>query len=151
VNYAIGKFFGAKVAARFINPVYLDKTHRFYGKHGGKTIILARFVPIVRTFAPFVAGMGAMEYRRFFLFNVTGALAWVLLFTYAGYFFGNIPAVEERFTLVVLGIIVVSLVPIMVEFLRARLQRPHPGGPEAVAAAVEAAEEVAEDEAERKA
>jgi membrane-associated protein len=150
-NYAIGRFFGAKVAARFINPVYLERTHRFYERHGGKTVVMARFVPIVRTFAPFVAGMGAMEYRRFFFFNVSGALAWVLLFTYAGYFFGNIPAVEERFSLVVLAIIGVSVVPIVVEFVRARLKRPRPGGPEAVQAAVEAAGEVAEDEAEREA
>lgn len=147
-NYAVGRYFGTKVAARFINPVYLERTQRFYEKHGGKTVVIARFVPIVRTFAPFVAGMGAMEYRRFFLFNVTGALGWVLLFTYAGYFFGNIPAVEERFSLVVLGIIGVSLVPILVEFVRARMKRPHTGGPEAVQAAMEAAEEVKEAERE---
>lgn len=113
VNYTIGRLFGEKL---FSNPnskifrrSYLDKTHQFYEKHGGKTIILARFVPIVRTFAPFVAGMGHMSYRHFAAYNVIGALLWVLLFTYAGYFFGTIPMVQDNLKLLIVGIIVVSI------------------------------------------
>ncbi|WP_333603417.1 DedA family protein, partial [Pantoea eucrina] len=105
VNYTIGRLFGEKL---FSNPQskifrrsYLDKTHAFYDRHGGKTIILARFVPIVRTFAPFVAGMGHMSYRHFALFNVTGALLWVLLFSYAGYLFGDLPVVQENLKLLI--------------------------------------------------
>lgn len=107
VNYTIGRLFGERL---FSNPdskifrrSYLDKTHAFYEKHGGKTIILARFVPIVRTFAPFVAGMGHMSYRHFALYNVTGALLWVLSFTYAGYFFGTIPMIQENLKLLIVG------------------------------------------------
>ena len=116
VNYTIGRLFGEKL---FSNPQskifrrsYLDKTHAFYDRHGGKTIILARFVPIVRTFAPFVAGMGHMSYRHFALFNVTGALLWVLLFSYAGYLFGDLPVVQENLKLLIVGIIVVSILPL---------------------------------------
>lgn len=126
VNYTIGKLFGERL---FSNPnskifrrSYLDKTHAFYARHGGKTIILARFVPIVRTFAPFVAGMGHMSYRHFALFNVTGALAWVLLFSYAGYLFGDLPVVQENLKLLILGIIVVSILPGVIEIWRHRRQ-----------------------------
>ncbi|MFB4358392.1 DedA family protein [Pantoea sp. BS_4] len=126
VNYTIGKLFGERL---FSNPnskifrrSYLDKTHAFYTRHGGKTIILARFVPIVRTFAPFVAGMGHMSYRHFALFNVTGALAWVLLFSYAGYLFGDLPVVQENLKLLILGIIVVSVLPGIIEIWRHRRQ-----------------------------
>lgn len=122
VNYTIGRLFGEKL---FSNPnskifrrSYLDKTHQFYEKHGGKTIILARFVPIVRTFAPFVAGMGHMSYRHFAFYNVTGALLWVLLFTYAGYLFGDLPIIQENLKLLIVGIIVVSIVPGIVEVVR---------------------------------
>ncbi|MTD42534.1 DedA family protein [Erwinia sp. CPCC 100877] len=122
VNYTIGRLFGEKL---FSNPDskifrrrYLDKTHAFYEKHGGKTIILARFVPIVRTFAPFVAGMGRMSYRHFAFYNVTGALLWVLLFTYAGYFFGNMPVVQENLKLLIVAIIVLSVLPGVVEVVR---------------------------------
>ncbi len=122
VNYTIGKLFGNKL---FSNPdskifrrSYLDKTHAFYEKHGGKTIILARFVPIVRTFAPFVAGMGHMSYRHFAAFNVIGALAWVLSFTYAGYFFGNMPFVQDNLKLLIVAIIVVSILPGVIEVWR---------------------------------
>nr|GME07300.1 acetyl-CoA carboxylase subunit beta [Ipomoea batatas] len=118
VNYTIGKLFGERL---FSNPnskifrrSYLDKTHAFYARHGGKTIILARFVPIVRTFAPFVAGMGHMSYRHFALFNVAGALAWVLLFSYAGYLFGDLPVVQENLKLLILGIIVMSILPVLI-------------------------------------
>lgn len=122
VNYTIGRLFGEKL---FSNPnskifrrSYLDKTHAFYDKHGGKTIILARFVPIVRTFAPFVAGMGHMSYRHFAIFNVVGALLWVLLFTYAGYLFGNVPVVQENLKLLIVAIIVLSILPGVIEVWR---------------------------------
>ncbi|ALB63471.1 DedA protein [Cronobacter condimenti 1330] len=122
VNYTIGRLFGAKL---FSNPdskifrqSYLDKTHAFYERHGGKTIILARFVPIVRTFAPFVAGMGHMSYRHFALFNVIGALLWVLLFTYAGYFFGAMPFIQDNLKLFIVMIIIVSVVPGVYEVVR---------------------------------
>lgn len=122
VNYTIGRLFGEKL---FSNPdskifrrSYLDKTHQFYEKHGGKTIILARFVPIVRTFAPFVAGMGHMSYRHFAAYNVIGALLWVLLFTYAGYIFGNVSFVQENLKLLIVGIILVSILPGVIEVWR---------------------------------
>ncbi|MGN6039887.1 MULTISPECIES: DedA family protein [Serratia] len=122
VNYTIGRLFGEKL---FSNPnskifrrSYLDKTHQFYEKHGGKTIILARFVPIVRTFAPFVAGMGHMSYRHFAAYNVIGALVWVLLFTYAGYMFGDLPVVQENLKLLIVGIIIVSILPGVIEIWR---------------------------------
>ncbi|MFN0006905.1 MAG: DedA family protein [Planctomycetota bacterium] len=124
VNYSIGKYFGPKVfrweRSRFFNPEHLVKTQRFYEKYGGKTIVLARFVPIVRTFAPFVAGIGRMQYRRFAIFNVTGGVAWVAGFAMAGYWFGGLPAVKRNFQYVILGIIVVSVLPIAIEILRAR-------------------------------
>ena len=126
VNYWIGAWAGPRVLTgrvRWLRQEYLERTHRFYEKHGGKTIILARFVPIIRTFAPFVAGVGAMSYRRFLLFNVVGGVAWVALFGYAGYFFGNIPVVRRNFTLVIMAIIVISVLPIVLEFVRARRQR----------------------------
>ncbi|MCP9759282.1 DedA family protein [Aquitalea sp. S1-19] len=121
VNYAIGRYFGEKLAARYpklIRPEYLAKTHTFYEKHGGKTIILARFVPIVRTFAPFVAGIGKMGYRHFAFYNVTGAVLWVSSFGYAGYFFGNMPIVKKNLTLLIFGIIFVSILPGVIEFWR---------------------------------
>ena len=110
VNYAIGRYLGPRVFrfedSRFFKRAYVDRTHAFFERHGGKTIIIARFVPIIRTYAPFVAGIGAMSYRRFLVFNVTGAILWVVLLTYAGYFFGNLPLVKNNLTLVILGIIV---------------------------------------------
>lgn len=123
INYAIGNAIGPRVFredVRFLKREYLDRTHEFYEKHGGKTIILARFVPIIRTFAPFVAGVGAMTYRKFVFYNITGAILWVGIFITLGYFFGNIPAVEENFTLVILGIIFVSVLPPIIEYLRER-------------------------------
>ena len=123
-NFAIGKYFGEKLFAkpdsRVFKREYLDKTHAFYEKYGGKTIILARFVPIVRTFAPFVAGMGDMHYGRFIRYNIIGALMWVGLLTYAGYFFGELPVVKNNFGLVVIGIIVVSVLPMAVEIAKAK-------------------------------
>ena len=124
VNFAIGKYFGEKLFAkpdsRVFKREYLAKTHAFYEKYGGKTIILARFVPIVRTFAPFVAGMGDMHYGRFIRYNIIGALVWVGLLTYAGYFFGELPVVKNNFGLVVIGIIVVSVLPMVVEIAKAK-------------------------------
>ncbi|WP_027823678.1 DedA family protein [Laribacter hongkongensis] len=124
VNYAVGHFFGMKLFSnpdsRIFRRQYLDKTHDFYARHGGKTIILARFVPIVRTFAPFVAGVGRMTYRHFFSYNIVGALAWVLSFSYAGYFFGNLPVVKSNLSLLILAIIVVSVLPGIIEIWRSR-------------------------------
>jgi membrane-associated protein len=121
LNYWIGHFIGPRAFSgnvRFLKKEYLDRTHGFYEKHGGKTIILARFIPIIRTFAPFVAGVGAMDYPRFFFFNVIGAVLWVALFTFGGYFFGNLPFVRDNFTIVILAIIVISVLPGVFEFLR---------------------------------
>ncbi|MGZ8391238.1 MAG: DedA family protein [Gemmatimonadales bacterium] len=127
VNYWIGAYIGPRAFRgdiRFLRNEYLDRTHAFYEKHGGKTIILARFVPIIRTFAPFVAGVGAMSYPKFIVYNVVGAVLWVGLFVLGGYFFGNIAVVRENFTLVILAIITISVLPIAVEALRARRSRP---------------------------
>ncbi len=121
VNYWIGKAVGPRAFSgnvRFLKRDYLERTQRFYDRHGGKTIILARFVPIVRTFAPFVAGVGTMNYPRFLLYNVVGAVVWVTLFVWLGYLFGNIPVVKERFSLVILAIIVVSVLPIALELYK---------------------------------
>jgi membrane-associated protein len=123
-NYWIGHYVGPRVFTRqkswFFNPEHLHRTHAFYEKHGGKTIIIARFVPIIRTFAPFVAGIGEMSYRRFFSFNVVGALLWVPGLVYAGYFFGNLPLVKQNFSLVIFAIIGLSVLPMVVEFIRGR-------------------------------
>ena len=121
VNYWIGNRIGPRAFTgdiRFLKREYLDKTRGFYARHGGKTIILARFIPIVRTFAPFVAGVGEMHYGRFLAYNVVGGVVWVTLFVWAGYLFGNIPAVKERFSLVILAIIAVSVLPIAIEILK---------------------------------
>jgi membrane-associated protein len=121
-NYFIGKFFGEKLFrnpdSKIFKQAYLQKTHNFYEKHGGKTIIIARFVPIVRTFAPFVAGMGKMSYPHFFSFNIFGGIAWVALFMYAGYFFGNVDFVKHNLSLLIIVIILVSILPGIVEILR---------------------------------
>jgi membrane-associated protein len=125
LNYAIGRYLGPRVfryeRSWLLRKEYLDRTNRFFAKHGGKTIIIARFVPIVRTYAPFVAGIGHMDYGRFLSFNVIGALVWVILLTYAGYFFGNLPIVKDNLSLVILIIIVLSISPAIVEVMRARL------------------------------
>lgn len=124
VNYWIGKAVGPRVFheenARFFRKEYLERTHRFYERHGGKTIIIARFVPIIRTFAPFVAGIGTMDYGRFLFYNVTGTILWVTSLTYAGYYFGNLPWVKANLTLVILGIILLSISPGIFEYLRHR-------------------------------
>jgi membrane-associated protein len=122
VNYWIGHKIGPKAFhaenARFFKRKYLDKTHAFYVKYGGKTIVLARFIPIIRTFAPFVAGIGEMPYTRFIVYNIVGGLLWVALFVYGGYYFGRLPMVEENFSLVILAIIVISITPPIIEYLR---------------------------------
>lgn len=127
VNYWIGKKFGLKILAKnnniFIKKEYIYKTHKFYERHGGKTIILARFVPIIRTFAPFVAGIGEMNYSRFLFFNVTGGIAWVFLFIYGGFFFGNIPIIKDNFSLVILLIILTSITPGIIEVVRHKFNK----------------------------
>ncbi len=129
VNYWIGSKVGPRAFegnVRFLKKEYLDQTQEFYDKHGGKTIVLARFVPIVRTFAPFVAGVGTMDYRRFIAYNVFGAFLWTGLFIALGYFFGNIPFVQKNFELVVVAIILVSIVPMVIEFVRGRANKVTP-------------------------
>lgn len=123
VNYWIGHYIGPKAFStnsRFLKREYLDRTQRFYDKHGGKTIVLARFVPIVRTFAPFVAGVGTMHYGRFFTFNILGGFLWTSLFLFGGYLFGNIPIVSENFEFVIVGIILISVIPMVIEYVRNR-------------------------------
>jgi len=127
VNYWVGHFLGPKVfskeKARFFKKEHLDRTHAFYEKHGGKTIIIARFVPIIRSFAPLVAGIGRMSYGKFIAYNVIGGVGWVVLLTGAGYFFGNIPVVRKNFSLAILAIIALSTVPIVTEYLRHRKKK----------------------------
>src|SRR6266496_4676118 len=125
LNYAIGAYLGPRVfpfpRSRFFNPDHLKRTHDFYENYGGKTIIVARFVPIIRTFAPFVAGMGAMSYPRFLTYNVVGGLLWVSACVFAGYFFGNLPFIKRNFSLVIIAIVAISLLPAVVEYLRHRV------------------------------
>lgn len=123
-NYWIGRLVGMRLlkraGARIIKREHIDKTHAFYEKHGGKTVLLARFLPIIRTFAPFVAGIGMMRYRLFVLFSALGSMAWITSLTVAGYLFGNIPVVKNNLTLIIVGIIVISLLPALREFIRHR-------------------------------
>ena len=124
VNYSLGKFIGKKVFERnyrFIKKEYLYRTQEFYEKHGGKTIIIARFVPIIRTFAPFIAGMGTMNYFRFILYNITGGILWIFICSFGGYFFGNLPFVKNNFSVVVLAIIFISTLPMIVEYVKYKL------------------------------
>ncbi len=127
VNYAIGRYLGPKVFhwedSRFFNRAALDRTHAFYERHGGKTIIMARFLPIVRTFVPFVAGIGRMDYGGYLAYCVAGALLWVLSLVYAGYYFGNIPVIRNNLTVVIFAIIGISLLPLVVGVVKAKLQR----------------------------
>ena len=124
VNYWIGNYLGPKVFhyedSRFFKRKHLERTHQFYEKHGGKTIIIARFIPIIRTFAPFVAGIGSMTYRKFLSYNVVGGFFWIFSLTLAGYFFGNIPVVRENFSLVIVAIVLISVMPGVIEYLRHR-------------------------------
>jgi membrane-associated protein len=126
VNYWIGAYVGPRAFSgeiRLLKKEYLDRTHAFYEKYGGKTIIIARFMPIVRTFAPFVAGIGAMNYARFIVYNVVGGVAWVALFIFGGYWFGNREFVKNNFSFVVLAIIIISVMPMVVEYIRTRRER----------------------------
>jgi membrane-associated protein len=123
VNYQVGRYIGPKVfqgETRFLKKEYLDRTHEFYEKHGAKTIVIARFLPIIRTFAPFVAGIGRMGYKRFAIYNIVGCVAWLGAFILGGYFFGNVPVVKQNLTIVILAIVVISFVPSVIEFLRQR-------------------------------
>jgi len=126
LNYAIGHYLGPKVFkyedSWFFRKAYIEKTHAYFEKYGGRTIIIARFVPIVRTYAPFVAGIGRMQYRQFLLYNVVGAVVWVVLLTYAGYFFGNFPVVKDNLSLVILAIIIASISPAIIEVARHKLR-----------------------------
>jgi len=124
-NYWIGHYIGPRAFSgevRFLKKEYLERTHEFYERHGGKTIILARFIPIIRTFAPFVAGIGEMTYSHFITYNVVGGIAWVALFTFGGYFFGTLPIVKENFSLVVMAIIFISVLPGVFEYIKERLR-----------------------------
>jgi membrane-associated protein len=124
VNYAIGQYVGPKVftqnESRFFKKEYLDRTHDFYEKYGGITIIIARFVPIIRTFAPFVAGIGSMTYLRFLSYNILGGISWIVIFIMGGYFFGNLPFVKKNFTYVMIAIIIISVLPGIIEYFRNR-------------------------------
>jgi len=124
VNYWIGFYIGPKVfnkeSVRFLNKKHLDRTHEFYEKYGGKTIIIARFIPIIRTFAPFVAGIGSMTYWRFISYNVIGGVAWIGVCVFAGFYFGNLPIVKDNFSFVILAIVIISILPGVVEFLKHR-------------------------------
>lgn len=125
VNYWIGHIVGPRAFSgniRFLKKEYLDQTHAFFEKHGGKTIILARFIPIIRTFAPFVAGVGAMSYGRFLLYNIVGGIVWVTAFTLGGYYFGRLQFVQDNFSIVVIAIILISVLPAAYEFLKSRLE-----------------------------
>jgi len=128
VNYFVGRYFGEKVfQVKFLQKIikrkYLDKTHAFYEKHGGKTIIMARFVPIVRTFAPFAAGLGKMNYTKYITFCICGALLWVPLLSLSGYYFGNIPVIKNNFEKVIFGIILISLLPIIIGFIKGKMTK----------------------------
>lgn len=141
VNYWIGKFFGPRIfrseKARLLKREHLEKTHAYFEKYGGKTIVIARFIPIVRTFAPFVAGVGSMTYSKFIFYNVSGAILWVGVCVFGGYLFGNIPLVQKNFTLITLLVILVSLLPIVTEMLKSRREkrRQHLAATEKVAGA----------------
>jgi membrane-associated protein len=125
INYWIGNYFGEKIfiQKKLIKKEYLHKTKEFYEKHGGKTIILARFIPIIRTFAPFVAGVGKMPYRTFLSFNIIGGLVWVFLFVLAGFFFGNIPLIKENLTIVIFIIILSSFIPVVIEYFKGKARK----------------------------
>lgn len=128
VNYWIGHYLGPRILrhgnVRFLNKHYLERTHRFYEKHGGKTIVIARFLPIIRTFAPFVAGIGFMSYARFMVYNVAAGVFWVGIFIFGGYYFGNLPVVRNNFSAVIAAIIVISTLPALIEYIRHKRRPP---------------------------
>lgn len=131
VNYAVGRFFGEKLfqneKSRIFKKEYLERTHKFYEKYGGKTIVIARFVPIIRTFAPFVAGVGKMSYMRFFMFNVTGGVLWIAVFVLGGFYFGNMPVIRDNFSLAIFAIIILSILPGAIEFWKHKKTKKIPG------------------------
>jgi membrane-associated protein len=126
-NYAVGKYFGQMILKHegswFLKKEHIERTHKFYEKYGAKTIVIARFVPIVRTFAPFIAGVGKMTYPKFFSYNVVGGLLWVTLFVFGGFFFGNIPVIKRNFTFVIFAIIIISILPAVIEVIRQKRQK----------------------------
>lgn len=122
VNYSVGKIFGARIV-KYLKKEYLDRTHAFYEKHGGKTIIITRYMPIVRTFAPFVAGVGTMSYKKFLIYNFAGGISWIFLFLFTGYYIGNIKAVQENFSFITLGIIIISVMPAVIEIIRSKMKK----------------------------
>lgn len=125
VNYHVGKYIGPKAFSghyKFLKAEYLNKTHDFYTKYGGKTIIYARFIPIIRTFAPFVAGIGTMSYKKFATYNVLGGIAWVTSFLFLGYFFGSVPIIKNNFAYVIFGIIIISILPPFIELYRSKMK-----------------------------
>ena len=132
VNYWIGHYIGPKIFhkenVRLFNKKHLDRTHEFYERHGGKTVILARFIPIIRTFMPFVAGIGRMKYYRFLAYDISGGIAWPAIFVLSGYYFGNLPFVRQYFSLVVIAIIVISVVPILYQIIKSGLKNPKKSG-----------------------
>ena len=136
VNYWIGHFIGPKIFqkenVRFLKKEYLDRTLQFYEKYGGETIIIARFIPIIRTFAPFVAGIGKMTYWKFISYNIIGGIGWVAIFVFGGYFFGNIPFVKNHFTIIIFAIIIISILPGVIEFIRMKRQNKNSAAPEAI-------------------
>jgi membrane-associated protein len=136
-NYTIGKYFGSlilrKQGAWFLKKEHIDRTHRFYERYGAKTIVLARFVPIIRTFAPFVAGVGKMSYPKFLTYNMTGGILWIAAFVFGGYFFGNIPVVKKNFTIVIFAIIIISILPAVIEFVKETRRKSNERGPEKAA------------------
>jgi len=127
LNYEIGSVIGPKIAeqekTRFLNKEHVERTHQFYEKYGAKTIIIARFIPIIRTFAPFVAGIGDMGYKKFLHYNVIGGLSWISICLFGGYLFGNIPLVKQNFTMVILAIVVISILPALIEYIRHKYSR----------------------------
>ena len=129
VNYRVGMFFKDRILKgeklRFIKESHLEKTKEFYDRYGGKTIIIGRFIPIIRTFAPFVAGIGTMEYRHFIMYNVVGGVIWILIFTIAGFYFGNLPMIRKNFTLVIFAIIILSILPAIIEYIRSKRNKGH--------------------------
>jgi membrane-associated protein len=134
VNYWIGHYIGPRAFSgniRFLEKEYMDRTHAFYEKHGGKTIILARFIPIIRTFAPFVAGVGAMTYGKFISYNIIGGVLWVAIFTFMGYFFGNLEVVQNNFSLVIMAIILISVMPAVIEYIKEKIRQRKEAAPPA--------------------
>lgn len=128
INYWIGNLIGPRIFKenkRLFNKKYLYKTQDFYDKYGGKTIIIARFIPIIRTFAPFVAGIGKMKYKKFLVYNIIGAVMWVFLFIFAGFYFGNIPIVKKNFEIVIIAIVIISIIPAIIEYFRQKLKKKH--------------------------